>query len=69
MYVCESDSFAQYGPVKNWVHCKSISHLSPPNWPVSATAGDETALNLPYAVIIEIRIKKQEDIIIASSKA
>jgi len=55
--------------VKNWVHCKSISHLSPPNWPVSATAGDETALNLPYAVIIEIRIKKQEDIIIASSKA
>jgi len=26
MYVCESDWFTQYGPVKHWVHCKSISH-------------------------------------------
>ena len=25
MYLCESDWFTQYGPVKHWVHCKSIS--------------------------------------------
>ena len=26
MYVCESDWYTHYGPVKHWVHCKSISH-------------------------------------------
>jgi len=26
MYVCESDWFTQYGPVKHWVRCKSIAH-------------------------------------------
>jgi len=26
MYVCGSDWFTHYGPVKHWVHCKSTSH-------------------------------------------
>jgi len=36
MYVCGSDLFTQYGPVKHWVKRKSTSH-PPPNQPVSAT--------------------------------
>jgi len=38
MYVCGSDWFTHYGPVRHWVNCKSTSHHPPSNHPVSATA-------------------------------
>ena len=38
MYLCESDWYTQYGPVKHCVHWKSKSHTPPPNQPASATA-------------------------------
>ena len=52
MYVCGSDWFTHYGPVKHWVHCKLTSH--PPHqispclllFTVLVTCSDELAVHL-----------------------
>ena len=56
MCVCESDRFTQYSPVKHWIHSKSISLPSPPNWPVSATGGSGTLSNVHHSRILVINM-------------